>query len=185
MARIDPESTRLKDGTEVTIRAGVEKDAPSLLATLSAYISENEGMVWEPDEYRKSEEEIREWIGGMLEDPREILILAETHGVIVGNIDFHAGGRKRTAHVGELGMGMLPSWRGRGLGTLLLNRLIQWAEQVPRLEKINLSVMATNARAISLYRKCGFQEEGRRPREFRYSDGSYADAIFMGKLIGH
>jgi hypothetical protein len=96
MARIDPESTRLKDGTEVTIRAGVEKDAPSLLATLSAYISENEGMVWEPDEYRKSEEEIREWIGGMLENPREILILAETHGVIVGNIDFHAGGRKRT-----------------------------------------------------------------------------------------
>jgi RimJ/RimL family protein N-acetyltransferase len=172
MAQIDPESARLKDGTEVTIRTGVEKDASSVLATLSAYISENEGMVWEPDEYQKSKEEIREWIGGMLESPREILILAETHGVIVGNIDFHAGDRRRVAHVGELGMGMLPSWRSRGFGTLLLNRLIQWAEQVPQLEKINLSVIATNARAIGLDRKSGFREEGRRPRKFKYSDGS-------------
>jgi hypothetical protein len=94
MAQIDPESARLKDSTEVTIRTGVEKDASSLLATLSAYISENEGMVWEPDEYQKSEEDIREWIGDMLESPREILILAETHGVIE-NMDFakKAGGR--------------------------------------------------------------------------------------------
>jgi RimJ/RimL family protein N-acetyltransferase len=183
MAHIDSKTCHLKDGTEVILRTGVENDAPSLLLTLSTYIAENEGMVWEPDEYRKSEKEIGEWIRGMLENPREILILATLEGEIIGNIDFHAGARKRIAHVGELGMGMLPAFRSRGLGSLLLNRLMQWVERVPELEKINLNVIATNERAIGLYKKFGFQEEGRRLRELKYSHGSYADSILMAKIV--
>jgi hypothetical protein len=105
MAHIDPKACHLKDGTEIILRTGVESDAPSLLRTLSTYIAENEGMVWEPDEYRKSEKEIEEWIRKMLENPREILILATLDAEIIGNIDLHAGARKRIAHVGEFGMG--------------------------------------------------------------------------------
>jgi len=183
MAHIDSTIRHLKDGSEVTLRTGVEEDAPSLLATLSNYISENEGMVWEPDEYRKSEQEIGERIRTMRENPKEILILATSNNEIIGNIDFHVGARKRIAHVGELGMGMLPAFRSRGLGSLLLDRLIRWAKQVPELEKINLNVISTNERAIGLYRKFGFEEEGRKLREFKYSNGSYADAVLMGKII--
>ncbi len=80
-------------------------------------------------------------------------------------------------------MGMLPKVRSRGLGTLLLNRLIAWAKEVPQLEKINLRVISNNPRAMGLYRKLGFLEEGRRIREIKYSDGSYADEILMGKLL--
>jgi RimJ/RimL family protein N-acetyltransferase len=182
MAYIDLEVGRLKDGSAVSIRTGVEDDAPSLLATISTYISENEGMVWEPDEYRKTEVEMREWIGGMLRNPAEILILAELQGRIVGNLDFHAGGRKRTAHVGEIGMGMLPELRGKGLGSLLIKQMIAWAQDVPQLEKINLRVISTNQRALNLYTKFGFEEEGRRTQEFKYRDGSYADEVLMRRF---
>lgn len=62
--------------------------------------------------------------------------------------------------------------------------MVEWAEQIPQLEKINLRVIATNAQAIGLYMKFGFQEEGRRKRQFKYSDGTYADDVLMGKFIG-
>ena len=183
MAQIKPKIAHLKNGREVTLRAGAEEDAPQLLATISTYISENSGMVWEPDEYKKTDVEMREWIRGMRENPIEVLILAIFDGKIVGNIDFHAGNRRRIAHVGEFGMGMLPEFRNKGLGSLLLESMIEWAKQTAQLEKINLHVIDSNAQAIGLYRKFGFKEEGRRPRQFKYSDGNYADDVLMSKLI--
>ena len=140
-------------------------------------------MVWEPDECKKTDVEMREWIRGMRENPIEVLILAIFDGKIVGNIDFHAGNRRRIAHVGEFGMGMLPEFRNKGLGSLLLESMIEWAKQTAQLEKINLHVIDSNAQAIGLYRKFGFKEEGRRPRQFKYSDGNYADDVLMSKLI--
>ncbi len=183
MGHIESAIYQLKDGAEITLRTAVEQDAAPLLATITAYIADNEGMSWAPDEYRKTEDDRRDFIRRKRDNPAEILILAELNGEIVGNIDFHVGNRQRTAHAGEFGMGMLPKVRGRGLGTLLLNKLIAWANDVPQLEKINLRVISNNPRAMALYRKLGFVEEGRRAREIKYSDGSYADEILMGKLL--
>ncbi len=183
MGHIESAIYQLKDGAEITIRTAVEQDAAPLLATITAYIADNEGMSWAPDEYRKTEDERRDFIRRKRDNPAEILILAELNGEIVGNIDFHVGNRQRTAHAGEFGMGMLPKLRSRGLGTLLLDTLIAWANDVPQLEKINLRVISNNPRAMALYRKLGFVEEGRRAREIKYSDASYADEILMGKLL--
>jgi len=183
MGQIEAEIYSLKDGAAITLRTALEQDAAQLFATITAYIAHNEGMAWAPDEYRKTEDERRDFILRKLDNPAEILILAELQGEIVGNINFHVGNRQRTAHTGEFGMGMLPKVRSRGLGTLLLNRLVAWANEVPQLEKINLRVISNNPRAMGLYRKLGFLEEGRRVREIKYSDGSYADEILMARLL--
>jgi RimJ/RimL family protein N-acetyltransferase len=183
VGQIEPAIYRLKDGAEVTLRTAVEQDAAPLLATIVVYMADNEGMSWAPGEYRKTEDERREFIRRKRDNPAEILILAELDGEIVGNIDFHVGTRQRTAHAGEFGMGILPNVRSRGVGTLLLERLIAWAREVPQLEKINLRVISNNPRAMGLYRKLGFLEEGTRVREIKYSDGSYADEILMSKLL--
>ena len=49
------------------------------------------------------------------------------------------------------------------------------------LTRIELEVFAANTRAIALYRKFGFVEEGRK-RQARYLDGAYEDAILMALL---
>jgi RimJ/RimL family protein N-acetyltransferase len=82
-----------------------------------------------------------------------------------------------TAHIGRLGMGILPEFRGRGLGTRLLEATVARAREL-RLGKIELSVYASNAPAIALYRKCGFVDEGRR-RRGRLVDGVYDDVVLM------
>jgi RimJ/RimL family protein N-acetyltransferase len=177
---LPPEIHKLKDGSSFILRSGVADDAARLLEVIGGYIVQNDGILWEPGEYQKTEADIRVWIDGMLANECEMLLLAQQDGEILGNIDFHIGGRRRIRHTGEFGMAVAPAHRGRGIGGLLLGRMIQWAKSVSQIERIELRTISTNAQAIGLYRKFGFKEEGLRPRHIKYADGSYADDLLMG-----
>jgi RimJ/RimL family protein N-acetyltransferase len=52
------------------------------------------------------------------------------------------------------------------------------------IEKIGLSVFATNLDAIRLYKRLGFVEEGRQPREIKLGPGEYADNVLMYRFVG-
>ena len=80
---------------------------------------------------------------------------------------------------GDLGMLVERDWRGRGVGSALLRAAIAWAPG-QGLHKLSLEVFAHNEAAIALYRKCGFLEEGRRPRQYRRASGELYDSIIMG-----
>lgn len=83
-------------------------------------------------------------------------------------------------HAGNLGMGVLKSYRRQGLGYRLVRAAIDlvWDEGLTRVE---LEVFASNTAAISLYTKCGFEREGVK-RRARYIDGKYDDIILMALL---
>jgi ribosomal protein S18 acetylase RimI-like enzyme len=85
------------------------------------------------------------------------------------------------AHRGVLGMGVSASHRGAGLGSRLLDACLSHA---PRsgIEKVELTVFASNARAIALYRKHGFTEFGM-IRDYRRLDGVVYDALLMERRI--
>ena len=51
------------------------------------------------------------------------------------------------------------------------------------IEKVALSVFATNQLAIGLYKKMGFLEEGCRIREIRIADEKYVDDILMYRFV--
>jgi RimJ/RimL family protein N-acetyltransferase len=59
--------------------------------------------------------------------------------------------------------------------------LLQWAEDNSLIEKVSLAVFSTNANAIKLYKKLGFKQEGRCPRDMIIG-GKYADSILMYKF---
>lgn len=83
---------------------------------------------------------------------------------------------------GELGMAVARGWRGRGVGSALLEAAIAWARE-QGLHKLSLSVFPHNAAAIALYRKYGFVEEGLRVKHFRRASGELWDALEMGLLL--
>ncbi len=82
-----------------------------------------------------------------------------------------------TAHIGRLGMGVRTEYRGRRIGRRLVEATIDKAKAIG-LEKIELSVYASNHPAIALYQKLGFEEEGRKKRG-RLVDGIYDDVVLM------
>jgi RimJ/RimL family protein N-acetyltransferase len=83
---------------------------------------------------------------------------------------------------GEFGMLVDRDWRGRGVGSALVQAAIGLARD-QGLHKLSLEVFAHNAAGIALYRKCGFVEEGRRIRQYRRASGELWDTIVMGRAL--
>lgn len=65
----------------------------------------------------------------------------------------------------------------------LIEFLISWAKGQKGLEKICLGVVSINDRAIKVYKRMGFVEEGRQIKQIKYEDGSYGDDVLMGLYI--
>lgn len=85
-------------------------------------------------------------------------------------------------HVATLGMHVVRSHRGRGVGSALMAEALRWARAFG-IERIELTVYPHNGPAIALYRRFGFVEEGRLVRHAKKSYG-YEDEILMAVWIG-
>lgn len=64
-----------------------------------------------------------------------------------------------------------------------MREMINLCDNWLRVERIELTVFADNASAISVYRKYGFSVEGT-GRKLALHNGEYVDALFMARLKG-
>lgn len=121
-------------------------------------------------------ESTRNFVRGMIEkrNPQFVAVVREE---VVGWCDISRNERPTRAHGGTLGMGIIPAYRDRGLGTRLIEATLEEARR-QGFVRIALSAHADNARAIALYRKVGFIEEGVE-RDGLWVDGRYCDLVAM------
>jgi RimJ/RimL family protein N-acetyltransferase len=73
-----------------------------------------------------------------------------------------------------------PAYLGKGYGAEAIKLALAYAFE-RGLHRVSLRVLASNARAIACYRKCGFIEEGRE-REAAFVRGVWQDDLIMGLL---
>ena len=102
------------------------------------------------------------------------------NGQVVGWCDVVRDEGSGMTHVGRLGIGILPEYRGQKIGARLLAATVADALR-KGLTRIELDVSAANAPALALYRKFGFVEKGRK-RQSRGPDGIPEDTICMALL---
>jgi RimJ/RimL family protein N-acetyltransferase len=153
----------------VSVRPAEDEDRRSLALLLAAVAGERDGIAAEPPV--DVEQLAAHWeIDGTL--------VAMAAGDLVGEIRIDPS----WMGFGEIGMMVAAGWRGRGVGTALVARAIEWAQE-RGLHKLALSVFPHNHVAIALYRKFGFVEEGRLRRHVRRSNGQLWDLIEMGLLL--
>jgi RimJ/RimL family protein N-acetyltransferase len=107
-------------------------------------------------------------------------VIACAGETVIGWCDIAPNERVGYQHVGHLGMGLLPRWRGRGIGTRLLTAALADADRIG-LERIELEVFMGNGTAQRLYRRLGFVVEGVK-RKARKIDGRYDDHILMARI---
>ena len=79
-------------------------------------------------------------------------------------------------HRANLGMGVLPGYRRRGLGRQLLEATLGEA-QLKGILRIELEVRMDNANAIRLYEKCGFEHECVKRGAMKFDDRFYDCAV--------
>ena len=109
--------------------------------------------------------------------------LAVTHeDEVVGWCDIVRRSMEGFRHAGRMGMGVVPDYRGSGIGRLLLTETLEAARSIG-IERVELEVFASNEVAIALYRKLGFVVEGIKKRA-RKLDGEYDDDLIMALFLG-
>ena len=78
-------------------------------------------------------------------------------------------------------MGLLPSYRGRGLGRQLLSACLAKARS-NGITRVELEVRADNEHAVKLYECTGFTREALKRHRMRF-DGAYHDSVQMSLLF--
>jgi putative acetyltransferase len=109
-----------------------------------------------------------------------VFTVALSEAEVVGYCNIERFRGEARQHCGGLATGVAREWRGRGLGSALVGSALQ-AGFDQGLSRIELQVRADNQPALKLYRRFGFEPEGRL-REALKVDGHAIDLLAMSLL---
>ena len=168
---------------DLEIREAQPADAQSLLAYMQELIREpGLDIPLAPDEFQMTVQEEEEFLRRLKTAENAVMFLAMSGREIVGEINLQGGTRQAMRHDAFLGMSVRKGWRGKGIGTRLMARAMEWAQGNPVVRRVELTVYARNAAAIHLYKKFDFKVEGRRRNKI-FQEGRYLDDFVMARLV--
>ncbi|PQZ57701.1 MULTISPECIES: GNAT family N-acetyltransferase [Bacillus] len=170
-------------GLEYTIRSAAKHDAEQLSKIRVQIDGETENMDREEGEGFIDTKGFQQIIKTDSEKTRNIFLVAEVHNRIVGFLRCEGSDLKRLSHKVEFGVCILKEFWGYGIGKNLLQESINWAD-ANEVKKIALQVLETNAKAIQLYKRLGFEVEGVLKNDKMLSDGKYYNTVVMGRVNG-
>jgi L-amino acid N-acyltransferase YncA len=123
--------------------------------------------------------EVAEWLGEDL----PFLVAEDADGTVLGFARVSPySDRCVYAGVGEHGVYVAASARGRGVGRALLDGLCTAAERTGH-HKLTSRVFASNAASRAVHRAAGFEEVGVQRRHGRL-DGEWRDCVLVERLLG-
>lgn len=158
------------------VREAVTDDVDNYLEVFESVAAERR---WIAAESPIDREPLRAAFGWRLETKTAVCLVAVERGTgaVVGflNADMRIG-------ITDIGMAVAADWRGRGVGSALLTAAIDWARTAGS-HKIHLSLWPGNEAAHRLYRRFGFEDEGRLRRHYRRRNGELWDALVMGLVL--
>ena len=163
------------------IRLADVEDAAALDHFFGRLDRETLFMLHEAGERASNNEGQRQRLAAMQGTANQRMWLLVLAGEVQGFAVLIGGGLARNRHCALVVMGLRSSARGQGWGERLLRTLIASAPECG-ISRLELGVMAHNEVAHSLYRKCGFRDEGLRRQAYRLDEG-YVDEISMGLLL--
>ncbi|OJG38926.1 hypothetical protein RV01_GL001964 [Enterococcus dispar] len=130
-----------------------------------------------------TEEQLAMQLAAFLESANNLSLVALAGEKIIGMASVLAEDNPRVAHIGEVGISILKEYWGMGLGAAMMEEIIWWAENSGVIRRLELTVQTRNKRAIHLYQKFGFTQEGKMQRSFLTAQNEFIDAYLMALLI--
>ena len=180
---IEPQVIQLRNGQTCTLRSPKKDDAEALVEYLKVTAGETDYLLRSPEEITTTIEEEEIFIKGINNATDSLKVVAEIDGEIVGRCCYSAvGDRMRNKHRMQLSLAVYKLFWGCGVGTALMRKIMEKAKEFG-FERAELEVVSRNWRAITLYKKLGFEQIGCIPRAMKYEDGSYDSLIVMVKEL--
>lgn len=173
---------RLKSGLDLTIRPSTESDAAELLDYLNVIGGESDFVTFGKNEFKTTIEEEIGIIRTYQKTENQLHCVGIINGNIISVLNIASTQKPRLRHVGEIGVSVKKEHWNQGVAKAMFEYMFDWAHNNKILKKLMLRVRSDNESAISVYRKFGFNEEGRLLRDF-YLHGTYYDGLIMGKWL--
>jgi len=169
---------KLKSGKELLLRRPKEEDAGAMIEYLNIVGGESDNLLFGKNEFRLTVEQEREHINNVNINDNALMLLGIIDNQIVSVSQVSAPNRKRIAHNSELAISVKKEYWSMGIGTAVMEVLIDFAKNHETIKTISLGVKASNKKAQHLYEKLGFEKVGVH-RNFFNIDGNYDDEILM------
>ena len=165
------------DAGRITIRPARDADFAALWPMLCDVIRAGETYAINPGLSREAVRVL--W----MQTPRATYV-AEIGGEIRGTFYIKTNQPGGGAHVCNAGFVVAGHARGQGLARAMCLRAEDEARSLGYLAMQFNFVVETNAGAIALWQRLGFQTVGRLPRAFRHPTAGLVDALVMYKWLG-
>lgn len=169
---------KLKDGMELLLRQPKVEDAEAMIEYLNIVGGESDNLLFGKNEFRLTVEQEREYLKNINDNDNALMLLGIIDNKIISVSQVNASNRKRIAHNSELAISVKKEYWGMGIGTAVMEELIDFARSSNTIKNISLGVKASNKKAQHLYEKLGFEKVGVH-RNFFNIDGNYDDEILM------
>ncbi|HEM5963099.1 TPA: N-acetyltransferase family protein [Streptococcus suis] len=169
---------------EVYFSEAEPADAAAFIDFMNQVARETDYLVMDETGFRFSVDEMETIFEAGIENPRELFLLAKVGSEVIGAISVKSSKQFRISHIGNIFIAVKKAYWGHGLGTILLEEVLHWAEEMDVLKRLELTVQVRNQAAVHLYQKLGFNIEGTQIRGARTDEGEWLDLYYMGKLIG-
>ena len=161
----------LKNGVECCLRNGIESDGQAVWDCFNLTHGQTDYLLSYPDENSFDVMQEGQFLKKKSESSNEIEIVAVVGNVVVGTAGIEAIGSKyKVRHRAEFGISVAKDFWGLGIGQAL-----RAAEYI----QLELSVVAENERALSMYEKAGFVKYGINPKGFNSRVTGFQEVIYM------
>ena len=168
---------------ELLIREAEIEDAAELVSFLNRVSVETDFTSLDRDGILMTDTEMESFLDKQAHSENQITLLALLNDEIAGLVNITADQRKRVRHIGDLFIVIGKKYWNNGLGSLLIEEAIEWAQASGILRRLQLTVQTRNQAAVHLYQKYGFVIEGRQERGAYIEEGGFIDVYQMGRLI--
>ncbi|MEF8851105.1 MAG: GNAT family N-acetyltransferase [Haloarculaceae archaeon] len=165
-------------GVEVHIRRAREEDLTGLVGVIRRSIG---GGTYVDAETVADVVDHEEVLLRHNELESRVFFVATVDDEVVGWVHIDINEAEKLNHTAELTVGVLEEYRGRSIGSELLDRGVEWAAE-NGIEKIYNSIPATNQRGIEFLEDHGWETEAVRENHYKF-DGDYVDEVMMATTV--
>lgn len=169
-----------RDGRAALLRAAHPDDAAEMVRFLLDVCGETEFLLAYPEERQNlTIERERAFLTNIAEDDNELMLTAWVDGQLAGVANINFSTRLKMRHRASVAISIRRAYWNLGLGTALLNALVDAAKARPEVRQVELEFIEGNRRAQALYEKVGFRVVGVHPDAFVLKDGTMRNEYLM------
>ncbi|MGX7108714.1 GNAT family N-acetyltransferase [Facklamia miroungae] len=171
----------VEEEIKLSIRQAQVKDARAILGLMRHIGKETKYLTTGPEGLPLDVKQERDLIRKYELSEKSLLLVVEVDDQLIGMGNLANLSNRKQNHIAEIGVSLVREYWGYGIGRMIVEELMGFAERVG-ISVLCLEVVTENQRAVQLYQSLGFEIKGTLSQRLRHGH-FYFDVYTMEKVI--